>query len=367
MLLSFDTFTLCRPSSEIHLDAPSHRNLLAFRTGSKLRFDRETFSDGEPGQEARLPSQELFDNILRRAVAIETERSFQSESESDDSPAAKIFKSKKANSKAAVRGKRKAQVESRVNKQATPATSSGSDDPLAEDDLDLVGGGAAAAGGDDDDDDADLLASDDETVGIIFPSVVVARTTAKSDLWWPARLLKYEKDSGVANAKKSAAHNFVVEWTTGKLEAVTRSNILTSVQKEYRTVKVSASRGRSLERLTDLLTLSVQLGETRLQLPAHYTASIVEYAATLTDVYQRIILGEYPPAATWNAAYFEGGKARDSLAKRARFGELEQRHLDALQDCITKWASGEGGDRPRGCAQYEQLLEVERSRYQSVG
>lgn len=106
-----------------------------------------------------------------------------------------------------------------------------------------------------------------------------------------------------------------------------------------------------------------QLGETRLQLPKNYAATLAEFTETLYDTFQRIIKDEYPPAAEWNKLFFEGGKARDHLAQKARYGELDLPVLDGAQQVISDWVEGKKGPRPIGCAEYETLQEVERSRY----
>lgn len=82
------------------------------------------------------------------------------------------------------------------------------------------------------------------------------------------------------------------------------------------------------------------MGTTLLDLPKDYTATLVAHAQTLFPVYQRIIDEDYPPASDWLEDFYQGGKARDNLAKRARFGELQDQHTEALQQELTRWGRG---------------------------
>ena len=101
-------------------------------------------------------------------------------------------------------------------------------------------------------------------------------------------------------------------------------------------------------------------------MPKDYAATVVNFTETLHDTFQRIINDDYPPAAEWNRLFFQGGKSRDHLANKARYGELEPVHFEGAQQAIGRWSKGNGGPRPTGCAEYEALIDVERSRYQSV-
>lgn len=91
--------------------------------------------------------------------------------------------------------------------------------------------------------------------------------------------------------------------------------------------------------LTDAFTSS-QMGMTQLDLPKDYTQTLVLHCRTLSETYQRIIDEDYPPAKEWSELFYQGGKARDGLAKMARFGELQDEHTEALQTEITAWSKG---------------------------
>lgn len=73
-----------------------------------------------------------------------------------------------------------------------------------------------------------------------FPAVVLAR--AKSQ-WWGARLLSYKPPpsptKGGSKKKKQTTGKFVVEWIDASVSDVGRSDILTPLQPQFFTVKVS--------------------------------------------------------------------------------------------------------------------------------
>lgn len=151
-----------------------------------------------------------------------------------------------------------------------------------------------------------------------YPSVVLARSKRQ---WWGARLLRYETPAKDAQGKggKPATGKFVVEWVDGTVSNVNKEDILTSSQSAFFTVK---------------------MGTTHLELPRDYVETLVEFAQDLHPIYQRIIDEDYPPATDWSNLFYQGGKSRDALAKKARFGELRDEHTEALQKEITTWASG---------------------------
>lgn len=152
----------------------------------------------------------------------------------------------------------------------------------------------------------------------IYPSVVLAKSKRQ---WWGARLLRYNAPAKGAKGKggKKATGKFVVEWIDGTVNDVKKEDILTSSQPAFFTVK---------------------MGMTDLELPRDYVETLVNFVQDLHPTFQRIIDEDYPPAIDWSDFFYQGGKSRDALAKKARFGELRDEHTEALQKEITTWASG---------------------------
>lgn len=105
----------------------------------------------------------------------------------------------------------------------------------------------------------------------------------------------------------------------GTSSEVKKEDILTSSQAAYFTVK---------------------MGTTHLELPADYVDTLVQFTRDLYPTFQRIIDEDFPPATNWSDQFYQGGKSRDALAKKARFGELRDEHTEALQREIVTWASG---------------------------
>ncbi|KAK4058597.1 hypothetical protein OIO90_000041 [Microbotryomycetes sp. JL221] len=106
------------------------------------------------------------------------------------------------------------------------------------------------------------------------------------------------------------------------------------------------------------------LGETELVRPQAYAANLNQFVQDHGDRWQSIINESFRPAVDWNDSFFAGGAQRESLSKRARFGELTQDHLDVLSVAISDWA-GKDPERKRGSQRYEALSDSDRSRYRA--
>lgn len=57
----------------------------------------------------------------------------------------------------------------------------------------------------------------------------------------------------------------------------------------------------------------------------------------IKPILERIIQDTFPPATQWNKEFYLGGAKRDALAKKARFGELEAVHQDAIREELMEW------------------------------
>lgn len=121
----------------LDLDDPSHLNLLSFRTGPKLRFDKTIFHD-EDAPSAAVPSPTLFDHILGKAVELETVRGQQDDEEALPAPS----------------GKSTARSGSPLKSRADESEEDSGPDPEAEE-----------ADVEEDGSDAELLRDEDESAG----------------------------------------------------------------------------------------------------------------------------------------------------------------------------------------------------------
>lgn len=70
-----------RPSTDILIAEPDHTNILSFRSGAKIRFDRELFLESSDASADPVPSPELFETILKQAVEIESLRGMEDDEE----------------------------------------------------------------------------------------------------------------------------------------------------------------------------------------------------------------------------------------------------------------------------------------------
>ncbi|ORY50195.1 hypothetical protein BCR35DRAFT_356118 [Leucosporidium creatinivorum] len=305
------------PSNEVIIAEPDHTNILAFRTGAKIRFDRELFLENSEASSDSTPSPELFDTILKQAVELEALRGMEDDEEELPS---------------SLPAPRKKGPGSPLKKGSKVETESEEGDPSSEE-----------VEEEEEEEQDELLRDEDESAGFTYPSIVLAKSSRQ---WWGARLLNYQPPAKGAKGKggKKAEGKFVVEWVDGSVSEVGKEDILTSSQPAFFTVK---------------------MGTTHLELPRDYVETLVEFAQDLHPTYQRIIDEDYPPATSWSDQFYKGGKARDALAKKARFGELRDEHTEALQKEITTWASGADGPRRTGSTRYEELSDAERSRYQA--
>lgn len=320
------------PTLEILLVEPSHTNILSFRSGNKIRFDRDIFVDSstEPSP-AALPSPELFDAILSKAVEAESLRAMD-----DDEDSLPALSGKSSGSPL----KLKQVLEKRPESEPEPSSEEEVEEEEEDDELLR-----------EEDEDAGWATScfcapsfrwqaDDTSrfLSFTFPSIVLAKNSRQ---WWGARLLSYKPPAQkFTKGGKKITGKFEVEWIDGTKDWVNKADILTSSQPAFFTVKVRRSLGLVHALPRRLTAPGSQMGDSHLDLPPDYTKTLVEFVRELPETYQRIIDEMYPPADSWSDDFYRGGRARDSLAKRARFGELQDEHTEAVQQAITVWTHG---------------------------
>ncbi|KAK4053155.1 hypothetical protein OIV83_001890 [Microbotryomycetes sp. JL201] len=188
--------------------------------------------------------------------------------------------------------------------------------------------------------DEDEALLQDATNHLSCPSYVLAKSMRQ---WWPARLDKLvDKDNAEDDEEKAQVGNYAVTWFDWTTDYVSRKDILPPSTGMFHRVKVGKT---AYER-------------------SQFHNELSGFVANHTDRWQKIIDENFAFAQRWNDAFYGGGRERDGLATEARFGELNEEHIDSLLQAILQWAEPKD-ERPRGSVRYEQLRNVERSRYRN--
>jgi hypothetical protein len=69
----------------------------------------------------------------------------------------------------------------------------------------------------------------------------------------------------------------------------------------------------------------------------NYGEALESFVADKSATLEAILSNNYIPARPWNASFFAGGRERESLAKRARFGDLNEDHQLQLGGALWDW------------------------------
>ncbi|KAM0792560.1 hypothetical protein ACM66B_005224 [Microbotryomycetes sp. NB124-2] len=191
------------------------------------------------------------------------------------------------------------------------------------------------------DDEDDTLLQDDATEDdLSCPSYALVKSMRH---WWPARLDKLiDEENAEDEQERKHVGKYAITWCDWTTHYVTRKVILAP---------------------SDRLFHEVEIGETVYDHP-RFSQTLKNFVERHSERWQKIINENFDFAQRWNDAFYAGGRERDGLARDVRFGELNEDHIDRLSQAILQWAEPDE-DRPRGTVRYEQLRDVERSRYRN--
>lgn len=177
-----------RPAGEILVDEPSHLNLLSFRSGAPVRFDKHTYASSE--DDALIPSCDAFNQVLHKAVELEQSRDAELESSASEAES--------SDREDATRGQAK-------------LVSSGSEDADHENTQESIS---------------------------TYPSIAIAKAGKQ---WWPARVTKHVTEDNADADEREYIGKYRITWFDWSTDWVKETDILTTRDKRFFSVQVSYS------------------------------------------------------------------------------------------------------------------------------